>query len=153
MRRLQPRSTRMSALLPYPTLFLSKDGRRAPYSGAAVHSAGHNRPLFQSVRHGDGAGALDHTAGRGRFRGVGRSDVGLARRRGTWTDLAIAALCLLDDTGHRARRNHRPQSRTTPKTRRSEERRVGKACVSTCRSRVSPYHYKKKKTPPKETHK
>src|SRR3546814_13714260 len=27
---------------------------------------------------------------------------------------------------------------------RSEERRVGKACVSTCRSRWSTYHYKKK---------
>src|SRR3546814_15784433 len=29
---------------------------------------------------------------------------------------------------------------------RSEERRVGKECVSTCRSRWSPYHNKKKKT-------
>src|SRR3546814_12383629 len=29
---------------------------------------------------------------------------------------------------------------------RSEERRVGKECVSTCRSRWSPYHYKKKYT-------
>src|SRR3546814_20098053 len=29
---------------------------------------------------------------------------------------------------------------------RSEERRVGKACVSTCRSRWSPDHYKKKQT-------
>src|SRR3546814_14808999 len=28
---------------------------------------------------------------------------------------------------------------------RSEERRVGKECVSTCRSRRSPYHSKKKK--------
>src|SRR3546814_19135013 len=28
---------------------------------------------------------------------------------------------------------------------RSEERRVGKECVSTCRSRGSPYHNKKKK--------
>src|SRR3546814_11004667 len=28
---------------------------------------------------------------------------------------------------------------------RSEERRVGKECVSTCRSRWSPYHYKQKK--------
>src|SRR3546814_18942996 len=28
---------------------------------------------------------------------------------------------------------------------RSEERRVGKECVSTCRSRWSRYHYKKKK--------
>src|SRR3546814_16994283 len=30
--------------------------------------------------------------------------------------------------------------------RRSEERRVGKECVSTCRSRWSPYHSKKKST-------
>src|SRR3546814_12578666 len=29
--------------------------------------------------------------------------------------------------------------------RRSEERRVGKECVRTCRSRWSQYHYKKKK--------
>src|SRR3546814_20048724 len=29
---------------------------------------------------------------------------------------------------------------------RSEERRVGKECVSTCRSRWSPYHEKKKQT-------
>src|SRR3546814_20817518 len=29
-------------------------------------------------------------------------------------------------------------------TKRSEERRVGKECVSTCRSRWSPYHQKKK---------
>src|SRR3546814_16608336 len=28
---------------------------------------------------------------------------------------------------------------------RSEERRVGKECVSTCRSRLSPYHLKQKK--------
>src|SRR3546814_20798075 len=33
---------------------------------------------------------------------------------------------------------------------RSEERRVGKECVSTCRSRWSPYH-KKKKTKTKNT--
>src|SRR3546814_11852560 len=30
-----------------------------------------------------------------------------------------------------------------PGVRRSEERRVGKECVSTCRSRWSPHHYKK----------
>src|SRR3546814_15295247 len=29
-------------------------------------------------------------------------------------------------------------------SKRSEERRVGKECVSTCRFRWSPYHYKKK---------
>src|SRR3546814_12778209 len=32
------------------------------------------------------------------------------------------------------------------RVRRSEERRVGKECVSTCRSRWLPYHYKKKQT-------
>src|SRR3546814_18394690 len=32
----------------------------------------------------------------------------------------------------------------TPMTTRSEERRVGEECVSTCRSRRSPYHKKKK---------
>src|SRR3546814_20895282 len=31
---------------------------------------------------------------------------------------------------------------------RSEERRVGTECVSTCRSRWSPYHYKKKHETP-----
>src|SRR3546814_12750931 len=34
---------------------------------------------------------------------------------------------------------------------RSEERRVGKECVSTCRSRWSPYHSKKKKQNRQET--
>src|SRR3546814_17044110 len=33
---------------------------------------------------------------------------------------------------------------------RSEARRVGKECVSTCRSRWSPYHYKKNHTNYKE---
>src|SRR3546814_12445986 len=34
---------------------------------------------------------------------------------------------------------------TAMSTFRSDERRVGKECVSTCRSRWSPYHKKKKK--------
>src|SRR3546814_14199174 len=41
---------------------------------------------------------------------------------------------------------HQPTFLLSPKatTQRSEERRVGKECVSTCRSRWSPYHKKKK---------
>src|SRR3546814_17714145 len=39
---------------------------------------------------------------------------------------------------------------TVPLYRRSEERRVGKECVSTCRYRWSPYHYKKKETTTKK---
>src|SRR3546814_12061041 len=38
----------------------------------------------------------------------------------------------------------RQQNNRTRTTARSEERRVGKECVSKCRSRWSPYHYKKK---------
>src|SRR3546814_16039008 len=37
-------------------------------------------------------------------------------------------------------------ARTTILSSRSEERRGGKDCVSTCRSRWSPYQYKNKKT-------
>src|SRR3546814_13201017 len=38
----------------------------------------------------------------------------------------------------------RSQGSRCPNRGRSEERRVGKECVSTCRSRWSPYHSKKK---------
>src|SRR3546814_14565270 len=38
-----------------------------------------------------------------------------------------------------ARQTHDPR-RFPAKAKRSEERRVGKECVSTCRSRWSPYH-------------
>src|SRR3546814_17198338 len=39
--------------------------------------------------------------------------------------------------------NHRPAGPDGQMPTRSEERRVGKECVSTCRSRWSPYHYTK----------
>src|SRR3546814_18670290 len=42
-------------------------------------------------------------------------------------------------------RRARQTSRLRSMRERSEERRVGKECVSTCRSRWSPYHYKHKK--------
>src|SRR3546814_17327363 len=42
--------------------------------------------------------------------------------------------------GHRCRL---ARARRRPALHRSEERRVGKECVSTCRSRWSPYHSKK----------
>src|SRR3546814_10759082 len=44
-------------------------------------------------------------------------------------------------SGHAERPRVRAAGR---RERRSEERRGGKECVSTCRSRWSPYHYKKK---------
>src|SRR3546814_14268122 len=53
----------------------------------------------------------------------------------------LIAPTLLWEGPHRARQHRtfaRPQIQ--PLRRRSEERRVGKECVSTCRSRWSPYH-------------
>src|SRR3546814_10011299 len=52
--------------------------------------------------------------------------------------------CVLFDNGYINTRWNGPaiysQNRLEHPTRRSEERRVGKECVSTCRSRWSPYH-------------
>src|SRR3546814_18300672 len=45
-------------------------------------------------------------------------------------------------------RNALPRTGVEGAAMRSEERRVGKECVSTCRSRWSPYHYKKNKHDP-----
>src|SRR3546814_11120963 len=51
------------------------------------------------------------------------------------------------DATRRPARQERPRHRPAQAARRrSEERRVGKECVSTFRSRWAPYHYKKKKT-------
>src|SRR3546814_15011258 len=58
---------------------------------------------------------------------LGEIGAHLARRRGAIVD-----------------RNHRGAAALQlAHSARSEERRVGKECVSTCRSRWSPYHYKK----------
>src|SRR3546814_12598341 len=50
------------------------------------------------------------------------------------------------DHGHDQtwRSNQQHSGRSAERRRRSEERRVGKECVSTCRPRWSPAHYKKK---------
>src|SRR3546814_1397817 len=63
------------------------------------------------------------TAGSGRLR---HAAVGLATRKTT-------VFALLSE-------NNEDQDAGKSQTLRSEERRVGKECVSTCRSRWSPYH-------------
>src|SRR3546814_13630373 len=77
-----------------------------------------------------------------------------AVRRGAWfafnlsggkdsTASAHAALALLDALGHPRDRRiaiHADLGRAEWRSTRSEERRVGKEWVSTCRSRWSPYH-------------
>src|SRR3546814_11109960 len=57
---------------------------------------------------------------------------------------AQGRLCLDRSAQHVARRDLR-DTESFGDVGRSEERRVGKECVSTCRSRWSPYHSKKNK--------
>src|SRR3546814_19716804 len=61
-------------------------------------------------------------------------------------ELVIAAVFLeiLGDLRGKLTRRLEDQAARHPRAARSEERRVGNECVSTCRSRWSPYHYKKK---------
>src|SRR3546814_12981706 len=61
-----------------------------------------------------------------------------------------AAPCVLPQRAGQGARHHEPLPDMAPccrerSTRRSEERRVGKECVSTCSFRWSPYHSKKNK--------
>src|SRR3546814_13256349 len=65
--------------------------------------------------------------------------IGHVLRQGSHT-LSFHSLC----RSHH-RRWRQVYSGNTNRILRSEERRVGKECVSTCRSRWSPYHEKKKK--------
>src|SRR3546814_13164831 len=60
--------------------------------------------------------------------------------------LCVIAPCPFPPRRARRRAPHGLRGRSDSSGRRSEERRVGKECVSTCRSRWSPYHYKKKKS-------
>src|SRR3546814_12023758 len=114
MIRRPPRSTRTDTLFPYTTLF------RSPPPGSAGGGDRRNRPSPR--RSADSC--------RDRLRRSPRRARGQAPR-----------------TRHRQSFRGAPPPRAAasshpaPSAVRSEERRVGKECVSTCRSRWSPYHY------------
>src|SRR3546814_18768642 len=113
MIRRPPRSTRTDTLFPYTTLFRSLD-----FFDRTVD--GHRHPAVEVDLFDHGAFVV--------FAGVDAAlgDVperGAALQRGHAVIDALAAPEL--GIGFLAR---------------SEERRVGKECVSTCRSRWSPYH-------------
>src|SRR3546814_10300147 len=59
----------------------------------------------------------------------------LVRRRRRMGDEALGVAEIVGDVDKAKRVHHAKRARL-----RSEERRVGKECVSTCRSRWSPYH-------------
>src|SRR3546814_19925498 len=120
MIRRPPRSTRTDTLFPYTTLF------RSPYR---LHSC-KSRSTFQKTS----------------FRSV-RLWVGEAMPGGS----EVHGLGLGNRTGHSPCRPKNRDSGTGISLRskqnrprkRWEERRVGKECVSKCRSRWTPYHEKK----------
>src|SRR3546814_14979854 len=84
----------------------------------------------------------------------GRVLEGLVNAGGGPQRMKDAAEMILTLERDPARLNHFVDKASKPrfKDKRSEERRVGKECVSTCRSRWSQYHKKKKKKPRKSEH-
>src|SRR3546814_15233130 len=65
-------------------------------------------------------------------------------KRGLWDTFAEKDQGLHHLQGHwQPARSANPTGPYKDRNHRSEERRVGKECVSTCRSRWSLYHYKK----------
>src|SRR3546814_17029417 len=117
MIRRPPRSTRTDTLFPYTTLFRSRP--RPHLTAVALSAITGPAASHARVRARRPAGAGERT--------------GVARRRA--------------DRGESTLSDHQQpdRSRGALSPRRSEERRGGKECVSTCRSRWSPYHYKKTK--------
>src|SRR3546814_20997117 len=71
-----------------------------------------------------------------------RADEILARHRLTIVPIEIKVRALTEVFRPKQRPHHADD--LGPLVVRSAERRVGKECVSTCRSRWSPYHYKTK---------
>src|SRR3546814_17505859 len=120
--RLTPRSTRTDTLFPYTTLFRSH------------HGFASRRLLRQ--QHAEGLRRLRVEAARLVQPRQGRKDFLIARR------IVPCRLQKVEGGGELARLPHPVRLRGGQ--RRSEERRVGKECVSTCRSRWWPYHKKKK---------
>src|SRR3546814_13616521 len=94
--------------------------------------------LAAALRRNRGNRALHHLEQRlldalARYIARDRGIFGLAADLVDLVDIDDPALCPLDVV-----------IRRLAQLERSEERRVGKECVSTCRSRGSPYHKKKK---------
>src|SRR3546814_14749563 len=121
MIRRPPRSTRTDTLFPYTTLFRSQ--RRQAGCGLAFAQALAVLFRWLDAAHTHRRDALGANA---EFLGCALRQVedAPAAREGT------AVVDAHDDTASGIERRHL----------RSEERRVGKECVSTCRSRWSPYH-------------
>src|SRR3546814_12343177 len=121
MLRRAPRSTRTDTLLPYTTLFRSR--RRGAPAGAVQERDMSFNPLAE--------------------RGIP-----LERQFRNWSELNVQPYdtrAVHPYTRCRVIAMNGIEVEAAMNSHRSEERSVGKECVSTCRSRWSRCHYKKKK--------
>src|SRR3546814_13628508 len=114
MIRRPPRSTRTDTLFPYTTLF------RSPVVEAFAEQAAR----------ADGNLGLGDVIARAK-----RIALGIEERRHP----ALLIVLQGKEIGERGGDQRQRPARHEP-AQRSEERRVGKECVSTCRSRWAPYH-------------
>src|SRR3546814_17949259 len=122
MIRQPPRSTRTDTLFPYTTLCRSL--------GRVVQVPGGIAPGTEVVLVDDDAIPVDQMD-----RLVVRLDAAVRRAAAQILERREPDLWILAVGGRVAFSNRR-----IPIKERSEERRVGKECVRTCRSRWSPYH-------------
>src|SRR3546814_13089223 len=119
MYRRPPSSTRSATRFPYPTLFRApvqlEVAGRGPDRGPVPFTPG-------AEPGGDGIGAVEVSRG--------------VRRRAGEDDAVVDQDHLVTDT----RTGHGAGTASSEEPPRSEERRVGKECVSKCRDRGSRYH-------------
>src|SRR3546814_20964451 len=145
MIRRPPRSTRTDTLFPYTTLFRSRGDAQADASPEAVQPDGQTgegvqaqaiepgdapkparNPRRRKAPVADAPDAEQAAAGRPRGRGARREENPESAKE------PEQALAYLDNAAQISQRL------------RTEERSVGKACVSTCRTGWGPLHKKKK---------
>src|SRR3546814_14854814 len=124
MIRRPPRSTLTDTLFPYTTLFRSPGGIGRFQRQHIEYDIGSVIGVL------DGVGELPRQYGDLIVDGI---------REATQVEFGVSDLQALEAVQH-----DRPETPGADRHRqsegRSEERRVGKECVSTCRSRGSPYH-------------
>src|SRR3546814_19417884 len=129
MLRRPPRSTRTDTLFPYTTLFRSTGGGQPGDSGRLLLASGEIVAITNTIK-GDGPDGIIHVPG---------GDSAALK-------VGIAGKLEIDwERRHRLMRMHTCLHLLSALVPRSEERRVGKECVSRCSSWWSRYHKNKNK--------
>src|SRR3546814_12421979 len=125
--RRPPTTTRTDTLFPYTTRFRSPRTRPRRYPGRSYDSpAGEAEERQEEARSRECDGQTEHDL----------DQLAEAARRVAEGEREAGG----DDDDDRDDARHRPLDGFKDGLQRSEERRVGTECVSTCRSRWSPYH-------------